>query len=115
MPGCQGAGCSGAQVPGARVPGGRDALRASGVPVQRNKQRHLNPVNRSVAAILALVWAGIGIAGVVAAYLSGRWVTFLAALFALVYALLWGRVVARARLLNWSELAMPWRGRGTER
>ncbi len=75
----------------------------------------MNRVNRAVAAILALVWACIGIAGVVAAYLSGRWAIFLAALFALVYALLWGRVVARARLLDWSELATPWRGRGTER
>jgi len=71
----------------------------------------MDRVNRGVAAILALVWACAGIAGLLAAYASGRWVLGLAALFALGYAILWVRVVVGARLLNWTEFAMPWRHR----
>lgn len=41
----------------------------------------------------------------------GRWVLALAALFALWYAALWAHVVARARLLTWKEIAVPWRAR----
>jgi hypothetical protein len=76
-----------------------------------HKRRHLNGVNRTVAAVLAVVWGSAGIAGLVAAYASGRWVMALAALFALSYAVLWVRVVAHARLLDWSEVAVPWRRR----
>jgi hypothetical protein len=72
---------------------------------------NLKPINRTVAAMLALVWACVGLAGVVTAYVSGRWVIGLAAVFALTYAGLWVRVVARARLLTWREIAMPWRTR----
>ena len=75
----------------------------------QNKHGHLDSVNRAVAALLALVWAGVGIAGLVAAYVQTRWLMGLAALFALCYAALWIRVVARARLLKWSDIAMPWR------
>jgi hypothetical protein len=68
-------------------------------------------INRFVAAILALVWASAAVAGLVVAYVSGRWVLLLLALFALWYAVLWVRVVAQARLLTWSEVATPWRAR----
>ena len=68
-------------------------------------------VNRAVAALLSLVWACAGIVGLVAAYAHGRWVLGLAALFALWYAVLWAHVVARARLLTWKEIAVPWRRR----
>jgi hypothetical protein len=71
----------------------------------------LGQINRAVAAILALVWACAGIAALVAAYASGRWVLALAALVALWYATAWARVVARARLLTWNEIATPWRAR----
>ena len=71
----------------------------------------LSYINRFVAMILALVWACAGVAGLVVAYVSGRWVIALVALFALWYALLWVRVVAHARLLAWSEVATPWRAR----
>jgi hypothetical protein len=71
----------------------------------------LGPINRVVAAILALVWACIGLAGVATAYVSGRWVVGVAAVFALCYAGLWVRAVARARLLTWREIALPWRTR----
>jgi hypothetical protein len=75
------------------------------------KTRKLGHVNRTIAVILALVWTFSGITGLVAAYVYGRWIIALAALFALWYAVLWARVVARARLLTWSEIAMPWRVR----
>jgi uncharacterized membrane protein len=71
----------------------------------------LGHINRFVAVILALVWACAGVAGLVVAYVSGRWVVALVALFALWYALLWVRVVAHARLLAWSDVAAPWRAR----
>jgi hypothetical protein len=71
----------------------------------------LGHINRTAAAILSFVWAGAGIAGLVAAYAYGRWVLALAAIFALWYAALWARVVARARLLTWKEIAVPWRAR----
>jgi hypothetical protein len=71
----------------------------------------LSSINRLVAAILALVWASAAVAGFVVAYLSGRWVVFLLALFALWYAVLWARVAVQARLLRWSEVATPWRAR----
>jgi hypothetical protein len=71
----------------------------------------LGHINRFVAVILALGWAGGGVAGLVAAYVSGRWLVALAALFALWYAVLWARVVVHARLLDWSEVATPWRAR----
>jgi len=71
----------------------------------------LGPINRVVAAMLALVWACIALGGFIVAYASGRWVVGLAAVFALGYAGLWVRVVARGRLLKWSEVAVPWRTR----
>jgi len=71
----------------------------------------LGSINRAVAAMLALIWACAGIAGLVAAYAYGRWLLALAALFALSYAALWTRVVARARLLTWKEIAAPWLAR----
>jgi hypothetical protein len=74
-------------------------------------QTKLGHINRAAAAILALVWACAGIAGLVAAYVYGRWVVALPALFAFWYAVLWARVVAGARLLSWSEVATPWRAR----
>jgi len=71
----------------------------------------LGSINRSVAAVLAVVWACAGAAGLVAAYIYGAWAAAVAAVFALWYAVLWVRVVAQARLLTWSEFATPWRAR----
>jgi hypothetical protein len=71
----------------------------------------LGSINRFVAVVLALVWAGAGVAGLAVAYLYGAWVAAVAAAFAFWYAILWARVVAQARLLTWSEFAMPWRAR----
>ena len=71
----------------------------------------LSRVSRVAAAALALIWAGAGAAGLVAAYFYGRWVIAAVALLALCYAFLWARVAARGRLLNWRDVAMPWRAR----
>ena len=71
----------------------------------------LGHINRAVAGILSVVWAFAGIIGLVIAYAHGRWVLALAAFFALWYAALWAHVAARARLLTWREMAMPWRAR----
>jgi hypothetical protein len=71
----------------------------------------LGHINRVVAALLSLVWACGGIAGLAAAYVTGRWLLALAALFALWYAALWAHVAAHARLLTWGEIAAPWRAR----
>jgi len=69
----------------------------------------LGSINRLVAAILALVWTCASFGGLVAAYVYGTWAAAVAAIFALWYAALWIRVVVHARLLAWSEVAMPWR------
>ncbi len=69
----------------------------------------LGHVNRLVAAILAVIWAAVGIIGLVIGCVYGRWLVAAVALFALWYAVLWVRVAARVRLLRWSEAAMPWR------
>ena len=65
--------------------------------------------NRAVALILALIWFCAGVAAIVFGYIHGRWLLLALGIFALWYALLWCRVVARARLLTWRELAVPWR------
>jgi len=64
----------------------------------------LGSVNRFVALILALVWAGAGVAGLTVAFAHGMWVAAVAALW---YAVLWARVGIQARLLTWSEVAIP--------
>ena len=63
------------------------------------------------AAVLALLWSGAGIAGLVAAYLYDRWLIAAAAVFALGYGLLWIRVAARGRLLDISRDFRPGRPR----
>lgn len=68
-------------------------------------------INRLVAAILALVWACAGVAGLTVAFTQGMWVAAVAGVFALWYAILWARVGIQARLLTWSEFATPWRAR----
>jgi hypothetical protein len=62
-----------------------------------------------MAVFLALAWTALGVFGLIAAFLSGRWILVFAAIFALGYAALWARVVVRGRLLTWREIATPWR------
>jgi hypothetical protein len=61
--------------------------------------------------VLAIIWLCAGIAAMVVAFVRGQVPLGLAALFALAYAMLWLRVFARARLVHWTELALPWRTR----
>lgn len=68
-------------------------------------------INRVVAAILALVWACAGVAGLTVVFSQGLWVAAVGGVFALWYAILWARVGIQARLLTWSEFATPWRAR----
>ena len=75
------------------------------------KSAKVGSISRVVAAMLALVWACAGIAGLVVAFTQGLWVAGIAGVFALWYALLWARVGIRARLLTWRESATPWRAR----
>jgi hypothetical protein len=71
----------------------------------------LGSINRLVTVMLALVWTGAGVAGLIVAFTQGVWVAGVAGIFALWYALLWARVGIQARLLTWSEVAAPWRAR----
>ena len=66
-------------------------------------------INRFIALLLAIVWLCAGIAGMFLAFVHGHLLLAFLALFALVYAMLWLRVFARARLVRLSELALPWR------
>jgi hypothetical protein len=56
-----------------------------------------------------VVWLGAGVAGIVLGLIHGRLLLVVLALFAISYAVLWFRVVARSRLLTWRELVVPWR------
>ena len=60
----------------------------------------LGSVNRFMAAVLVCVWSAGGLAGLAAAFLTGRWLLALAGLFARGYALLWARVSIAGRLLK---------------
>jgi hypothetical protein len=72
----------------------------------RNK---IGGVNRVVALVLALVWLGTGIIGIVLGVVHGQWLLVAVAIFAIWYAVVWFRIVARSRLLKWRELIAQWR------
>ena len=69
----------------------------------------LSIVNRAIALALAVVWLGAGVVGIVFGLMHGHLLLVVLALFAISYAFLWFRVVARSRLLTWRELVVPWR------
>jgi hypothetical protein len=52
---------------------------------------------------------GAGIAGIVLGFIHSQVLLVLLALFAILYAILWIRVVVRSRLLTWRALVAPWR------
>ena len=78
-------------------------------------QRSVVGMNRFVALALACTWLAGGAGGIVVAVRNGPPWLALPSLFALVYGLLWLRVVAQSRLLAWSDVAMPWRSREPRR
>jgi len=59
--------------------------------------------------LLALVWLGAGLVAMAVAFSRGDWLLLPVGLFAVVYGVLWLRVVARSRLLSWHELVFAWR------
>ena len=69
----------------------------------------LSIVNRAIALALAVVWLGAGVVCIVLGLIHGQLLLVVLALFAILYAVLWVRVVARSRLLTWRELIVPWR------
>ena len=69
----------------------------------------LSRANRAIALALAVVWLGAGVVGIVLGLINGQLLVVVLALFAISYAVLWFRVVARSRLLTWRELIVPWR------
>ena len=72
-------------------------------------RNNVRGINRAVAFLLAMVWVCAAVAGIVFGYIYSRWVLFVIGFVALWYALLWFRVLSRARLLTWREFATPWR------
>ncbi|MEO5829528.1 MAG: hypothetical protein ABIQ36_03065 [Rhodanobacter sp.] len=66
--------------------------------------------NRLVAALLAIIWVLAGTVGFIVTVRSGQWWWALLGVCAFWYALVWVRVVVKARLLTWQEATMPWRG-----
>ena len=66
-------------------------------------------VNRFIALLLAIVWLCAGMTLLVIAFVDRRALLALLGLIAIIYAMLWLRVFARARLVRFSELALPWR------
>jgi hypothetical protein len=62
-----------------------------------------------VALALAFVWLSGGTAALVLGLAHGRLTLAIIGVFAMLYAILWFRVVAHSRLLSWSELVAPWR------
>ena len=66
-------------------------------------------INRLVAALLAVVWAGAAAIGVTAAFRYHSAVAGVAGLLAFAYAAAWALVAIRARLVSWRELLRPWR------
>ena len=73
------------------------------------RRKNLSPLNRAVALVLAFVWLGLGVVGVVFSLVQRRLVIAVLSSLAIGYAVLWFRVFARSRLLTWREIAAPWR------
>ncbi len=65
---------------------------------------------RIVAALLASVWLGAGIAAIAVAVIHGRILPGVLGVAALGYGLLWVRVACLGRRLDWREALWPWRG-----
>ena len=67
----------------------------------------LSNLNRAIALTLAVVWLDAGVVGIVLGLIHGQLLLVVPALFAISYAVLWFRVVARSRLLTWRDLVVP--------
>lgn len=68
-------------------------------------------VNRFAAALLAVIWACGCASALFVTFVKHRPLAIVGAVFALAYALMWARVAIQARLLEWRDIAKPWRAR----
>ena len=66
---------------------------------------------RIVSAILALVWLGAGCVAIAIAVTTARWLPGIIGALAVLYGLLWVRVMRLGRQLTLREALMPWRRR----
>jgi len=64
--------------------------------------------HRAVALLLAVIWFSAGVAGLLLGFSRGAWLLAALSVFAIAYAGVWLRVVARRRLLTWREIVFPW-------
>jgi acyl dehydratase len=64
---------------------------------------------RIVSSLLALVWLGAGLAAIVIAVNSSRWLPGAIGVVAVWYGLLWVRVVRLGRRITVREALTPWR------
>ena len=74
-------------------------------------RKSITSINRVTAAVLAVIWLALAIAGLAAVRQTGNLALAVAVAFALLYAVLWTRVALLARLLTWTEVLTPWRAR----
>ena len=61
----------------------------------------LSPLNRTVAAALAAVWIGAGLAAALLGVAQRRWLALLLGPVAIAYGLAWVRVARTGRRLKW--------------
>jgi hypothetical protein len=66
---------------------------------------------RIISALLALVWLGAGVAAIAIAVNTSRWLPGVMGVLALLYGLLWVRVMRLGRQLTLREALTPWRFR----
>jgi len=71
-------------------------------------RRNVGGVSRAAARALALVWVCAGIAAIAIGFAYGEVLLTELGLFAVFYAVLWVRVMARSRVLTWRGLIAPW-------
>ena len=74
----------------------------------RITRKTLAYLERRLSVAMAIVWLGIGVAGLFTGLRTSRWPVVGASLFALLYGALWVRVALDGRLLNrWQDLFAP--------
>jgi uncharacterized membrane protein HdeD (DUF308 family) len=61
----------------------------------------LSPVNRTVAAVLGLIWIVAGVAAALYGVVQRRWPALLLSPLAVAYGFLWVRVARTGRRLQW--------------
>jgi len=65
-------------------------------------------IQRAAALLLALAWLCAGVVGLFFGVDRGPWLLSALSVFAIAYAAVWLRVVAKRRLLSWREVLFPW-------